>query len=70
MIPLGLGHPWVVASESVADRHTVVSEIRCGRDQRTESGFARGHAAAAHRLREENTLQKQGTLAGKIVLKP
>jgi len=27
-------------------------------------------AAAAHRLQEENTLQKQGTLAGKIVLKP
>lgn len=27
-------------------------------------------AAAAHRLQEENTLQKKGTLAGKIVLKP
>jgi NADPH2:quinone reductase len=27
-------------------------------------------AAAAHRLQEENTLQKSGTLAGKIVLKP
>lgn len=27
-------------------------------------------AAAAHRLQEENTLQKAGTLAGKIVLKP
>jgi NADPH2:quinone reductase len=26
--------------------------------------------AAAHRLQEENTLQKTGTLAGKIVLKP
>ncbi len=27
-------------------------------------------AAAAHRLQEENTLKKSGTLAGKIVLKP
>lgn len=27
-------------------------------------------AAAAHRLQEENTIGKQGTLAGKIVLKP
>lgn len=27
-------------------------------------------AAAAHRMQEENTLQKTGTLAGKIVLKP
>ena len=27
-------------------------------------------AAAAHKLQEENTLQKTGTLAGKIVLKP
>jgi NADPH2:quinone reductase len=27
-------------------------------------------AAAAHRLQEENTLQKSGTLAGKIVLRP
>ena len=27
-------------------------------------------AVAAHRLQEENTLQKRGTLAGKIVLKP
>ena len=27
-------------------------------------------AAAAHRLQEENTLHKAGTLAGKIVLKP
>jgi NADPH2:quinone reductase len=27
-------------------------------------------AAAAHRLQEENTLQKAGTLAGKIVLVP
>jgi NADPH:quinone reductase len=29
-----------------------------------------GQAAAAHKLQEENTLQKAGTLAGKIVLKP
>jgi NADPH2:quinone reductase len=27
-------------------------------------------AAAAHKLQEENTLQKSNTLAGKIVLKP
>ena len=27
-------------------------------------------ASAAHRLQEENTLQKSGTLAGKIVLEP
>jgi NADPH2:quinone reductase len=27
-------------------------------------------AASAHKLQEENTLQKAGTLAGKIVLKP
>ncbi len=27
-------------------------------------------AAAAHKLQEENTLQKSGTLAGKIILKP
>jgi NADPH2:quinone reductase len=27
-------------------------------------------AAAAHKLQEENTLQKAGTLGGKIVLKP
>jgi NADPH2:quinone reductase len=27
-------------------------------------------AAAAHKLQEENTLQKAGTLCGKIVLKP
>ena len=27
-------------------------------------------AAAAHRIQEENTLGKAGTLAGKIVLKP
>ena len=27
-------------------------------------------AAAAHKLQEENTLHKAGTLAGKIVLKP
>jgi NADPH:quinone reductase len=27
-------------------------------------------AAAAHRLQEENTVGKAGTLAGKIVIKP
>jgi len=27
-------------------------------------------AAEAHRLQEDNTLQKQGTLTGKIVLVP
>jgi NADPH2:quinone reductase len=27
-------------------------------------------SAAAHQLQEQNTLQKQGTLAGKIVLHP
>ena len=27
-------------------------------------------AAAAHKLQEDNTLHKAGTLAGKIVLKP
>jgi NADPH2:quinone reductase len=27
-------------------------------------------ASAAHRLQEENTLAKAGTIAGKIVLKP
>jgi NADPH2:quinone reductase len=27
-------------------------------------------AASAHKLQEENTLQKAGTLGGKIVLKP
>jgi NADPH2:quinone reductase len=27
-------------------------------------------AAAAHKLQEENTLQKTGTLSGKIILKP
>ncbi|MBP89312.1 MAG: quinone oxidoreductase [Planctomycetaceae bacterium] len=32
--------------------------------------FPLSEAAAAHRLQEENTLQKSGTLAGKIVLKP
>ena len=32
--------------------------------------FKLSEAAAAHRLQEENTLQKQGTLAGKIVLIP
>ena len=32
--------------------------------------FPLAEAAAAHRLQEENTLQKAGTLSGKIVLKP
>jgi NADPH2:quinone reductase len=32
--------------------------------------FKLSETAAAHRLQEENTLQKQGTLAGKIVLVP
>ena len=32
--------------------------------------FKLSEAAAAHRLQEENTLQKQGTLTGKIVLVP
>jgi NADPH2:quinone reductase len=32
--------------------------------------FPLSQAAAAHKLQEENTLQKTGTLAGKIVLKP
>ena len=32
--------------------------------------FPLSEAAAAHRLQEENTLQKLGTLTGKIVLKP
>lgn len=32
--------------------------------------MALSEAAAAHRLQEENTLQKQGTLSGKIVLVP
>ena len=32
--------------------------------------FPLSQAAAAHKLQEENTLQKSGTLAGKIVLKP
>jgi len=32
--------------------------------------FPLAQAAAAHRLQEENTLGKSGTLAGKIVLKP
>jgi NADPH:quinone reductase len=32
--------------------------------------FPLPEAAAAHRLQEENTLGKQGTLTGKIVLEP
>ena len=32
--------------------------------------FPLSEAAAAHRLQEENTLEKKNTLAGKIVLKP
>ncbi|MGE0757245.1 MAG: NADPH:quinone reductase [Pirellulaceae bacterium] len=32
--------------------------------------FPLSEAAAAHRLQEENTLQKAGTLSGKIVVKP
>jgi NADPH:quinone reductase len=32
--------------------------------------FPLSEAAAAHRLQEENTLHRSGTLAGKIVLKP
>jgi len=32
--------------------------------------FPLSQAAAAHKLQEENTLQKNGTLAGKIVLRP
>jgi NADPH2:quinone reductase len=32
--------------------------------------FPLAEAAAAHRLQEENTLQKAGTLTGKIVLVP
>jgi NADPH2:quinone reductase len=32
--------------------------------------FPLSQAAAAHRLQEENTLQKSGSLAGKIVLVP
>ncbi len=32
--------------------------------------FPLSHAAEAHRLQEENTVHKAGTLAGKIVLKP
>jgi len=32
--------------------------------------FPLSEAAAAHRLQEENTLGKAGTLTGKIVLKP
>jgi NADPH2:quinone reductase len=32
--------------------------------------FKLAEAAAAHKLQEENTLQKAGTLAGKIVLVP
>jgi NADPH2:quinone reductase len=32
--------------------------------------FGLSEAAAAHRLQEENTLKKTGTLTGKIVLKP
>jgi NADPH:quinone reductase len=32
--------------------------------------FKLAEAAAAHRLQEENTLHKSGTLAGKIVLVP
>lgn len=32
--------------------------------------FPLSEASAAHRLQEENTLQKKGTLTGKIVLKP
>jgi NADPH:quinone reductase len=39
---------------------------------RTQVGrvFPLSEAAQAHRLQEENTLQKKGTLAGKIILKP
>ena len=32
--------------------------------------FPLDQAAQAHRLQEENTLQREGTLAGKIVLHP
>ena len=32
--------------------------------------FKLAEAAAAHKLQEENTLHKSGTLAGKIVLVP
>jgi NADPH2:quinone reductase len=32
--------------------------------------FTLAEAAAAHRLQEENSSQKAGTLMGKIVLKP
>ena len=32
--------------------------------------FPLSEAAAAHRLQEENTIQKKGSLCGKIVLQP
>ena len=32
--------------------------------------FPLSEAASAHKLQEQNTLEKQGTLTGKIVLEP
>jgi NADPH2:quinone reductase len=41
-----------------------------GWDPQIGKVFPLSEAAAAHQLQEENTLQKQGTLSGKIVVTP
>ena len=46
---------WLVAGQTAAAHRTDVSA---------------GRSRQAHRLQEENTIHKAGTLAGKIVLKP
>ena len=68
-------HGFVMFKATADEQHACATDI----NRWLESGKLKAHisrvlplsqAAAAHKLQEENTLQRAGTLAGKIVLKP
>jgi NADPH2:quinone reductase len=68
-------HGFVMFKATAEEQRTCAEDIsRWLADGKLKANISRvlplAQAAAAHKLQEENTLQKAGTLAGKIVLKP
>jgi NADPH2:quinone reductase len=68
-------HGFVMFKATAQEQQACAADInRWLSDGRLKANISRvmrlSEAAAAHKLQEENTLQKAGTLAGKIVLKP
>ena len=72
MVPLGgvaVGD-YTAEAAQIAWREIVERLEKTGQRPVIDRVLPLSKAAEAHRLQEENTLHKAGTLAGKIVLKP